>query len=407
APDARAVPPCIEELKRGEHEPDLRAPAIAALLESGEGAHLRDLYAGLPPDAAEPEVFHRFLVTKRAYSFASPGQSSRMREQVIALEPALRGALESEHEIERIYAAAALLTLGDDSMEAYLLKEFERDGEAAGWDAIRLLAIHNGSAKARAICLKELDAGERRVGFYTALDLLGKIWISDPEVRRRLEGFLHDSTWLEDGRLLQRLIRVDRPLILEFLREQIQSGDPRRVDAAVEFVKHDSVREAVPWLMELLHKSTGDRKRLYFLRALVALRAPDALPMLRAELVEAEDSDTRGLALGAILGTGDPEGLEEVAGLVREGERLVLDALQARALSRGRDGVPDELLSAVLAAVRELPSEESRIQALWILRGRGILDPVVEDGLTQAYRTEPSQRVAREISRALEELAHR
>ncbi|MHC4222408.1 MAG: hypothetical protein ACYSX0_04920 [Planctomycetota bacterium] len=407
APDARAVPACVEELKRGKHEPDLRAPAIAALLEGGEGANLRDLYAGLPPNQMEPDTFHRFLITKRAYAFASPSRSQRMRDQIKALEPALRGALESEHEIERIYAAASLLTLGDDSMETYLLREFERDQEAAAWDAIRLLALHNGSPKARELCLKELDVGERRVGFYTALDLLGKVWISEPGVRRRVEGFLRDSTWREDGRLLQRLIRVDRPLILDFLHEQIESGDPGRIHAAVEYVQKDAVREAVPWLLELLHKSASERERLYYYRALVALRSSDALPMLRAELVEAENREIRDLAITAILGTSDRAGLEELAELLGEGERLVLDALGARALSHGRDGVPDELVPALLTGVRELAGEDGRIQALWILRGRGILDRTVEEGLKEAYRREPSERVAGEIDRALEELAHR
>jgi hypothetical protein len=53
-----------------------------------------------------------------------------------------------------------------------------------------------------------------------------------------------------------------------------------------------------------------------------------------------------------------------------------------------------------------MPGEDGRRAALLVLRLRGRLG-AVRDGLLDAYRYEPSRRVAKEIAATIEELAHR
>jgi hypothetical protein len=68
--------------------------------------------------------------------------------------------------------------------------------------------------------------------------------------------------------------------------------------------------------------------------------------------------------------------------------------------------VPDRLVAPLLRAAQEAAGEGARSAAVVVLRCRGTLDGVRE-GLVDAYRREPSSRVAREIAEALEDLAHR
>jgi hypothetical protein len=68
--------------------------------------------------------------------------------------------------------------------------------------------------------------------------------------------------------------------------------------------------------------------------------------------------------------------------------------------------VPESLVGPLLTALRVLPDEDDRRTALFILRYRGTLSGARE-GLLEAYRREPSRRVATEIRQVLVELAHR
>ncbi|MDH3592969.1 MAG: hypothetical protein OER88_13875, partial [Planctomycetota bacterium] len=98
--------------------------------------------------------------------------------------------------------------------------------------------------------------------------------------------------------------------------------------------------------------------------------------------------------------------LDDVETRLRAGDVQVFDALVRAAVAGGADGVPEQLVPAVLSALRTLPGEVSRLRALFILRCRGTLSGVRE-GLIEAYRREPSRRVARAIESTLVELAHR
>jgi hypothetical protein len=72
----------------------------------------------------------------------------------------------------------------------------------------------------------------------------------------------------------------------------------------------------------------------------------------------------------------------------------------------GAEGLPDGFLDPVLRALVTLPSEDDRLAALAVLRRRGTLEGV-QAALEDAYRREPSRRVAQEIAETLRELAYR
>ena len=77
----------------------------------------------------------------------------------------------------------------------------------------------------------------------------------------------------------------------------------------------------------------------------------------------------------------------------------------ARSSATGRDGVPSSLLPGLLRLLERTPNEQTRLRILLILRCRGTLDGV-ESGLMEAYRREPSSRVADAIRATIVELAH-
>ena len=140
---------------------------------------------------------------------------------------------------------------------------------------------------------------------------------------------------------------------------------------------------------------------------LTRLRTPGTASMLLAELEGAADPGWRGVVASALLDTGSDAGLEELAERLSDGDEAVLDAVYRRALGRGAEGVPEVLVPAILGAVRRMPGEAGRVKAVLALRCRGRDDGPTREGLTEAYRREPSRRVATEIKTTLIELAHR
>lgn len=80
----------------------------------------------------------------------------------------------------------------------------------------------------------------------------------------------------------------------------------------------------------------------------------------------------------------------------------IADAVEI-ALGVGREHFP---VFNLVDEFRWMQSEEGRRVALLALRLRGRFDDVRE-GLIEAYRFEPSRRVAQEIGAAIVELAHR
>jgi len=63
------------------------------------------------------------------------------------------------------------------------------------------------------------------------------------------------------------------------------------------------------------------------------------------------------------------------------------------------------VIQTLVSPVR-VEGEEGRLTALYVLRCRGTLNGV-RDSLIEAYRREPSRRVANELRAVLVELAHR
>jgi hypothetical protein len=141
-------------------------------------------------------------------------------------------------------------------------------------------------------------------------------------------------------------------------------------------------------------------------RPLVALRTPGTEALLLAEMANRKDAVLRGAAAQELLNLGGRQGITHLAAELDRGDPVILRTLLANAKGSGRAGVPESLVGPTLKALRGFPDEDDRRTALFIFRYRGTLDGARE-GLVEAYRREPSRRLATEIRKVLEELAHR
>jgi len=403
-PREEAVPACFEELRRKERVVDLRVPAISVLLATGHGPGLIPVYPSLPPNEEEPNAPLRLEVLTTLSAMAAPGAPADARAQVALMRPLLRRALESDLEVERFNAMGVLLRLGDRGMEKPLIELFEtrKDDPKVAWSALLLLTQDGPNAYARQACRAELDADGDGIGPGIAAGILLRWWPAESAA----------AVWkaIDAGRVpamqvLPRLLEVDRARVVAWLRAELRSGEAACVDAALRFVRGEHITELGPELLELVRRVPPEARPPFY-RTLVALQTPGTEALLLAEQGSDAAPLLRDAAATELINLGGEEGLDRVAEALAAGDTAVLGALVRRARVGGPLGVPDRLVPAVLTALRTLPGEQDRRTALLVLRYRGRLEGV-EEGLKEAYRREPSERLASEIRQALAELATR
>jgi len=407
-PDVSALPACKEELERTRRIHDLRAAAIDLFLMLRRPEPVRNAYPNLPPNAAEPNppTNLRLLVLRRLLAFST--QEDRKAEARTFAPLLHRVAREAPVDIERITAKATLLHLGEAKMEAALISEFERlrpenRNPWAAWEgALAMLAREKPLPYVKRVCLKRLKTPDNKIGFLTAPRLLCYWWLDDPAVRSKIWELIRKRQVFAPN-LLQHLARVDRAGVVAYLRAEIASGESDRIQTATRFALRHPIPEVGPALFDLVLKIAPDR-RPFLYKAMAKLHMRRAVPLLIAELEGAATPLLRDAAATELLNM--HAGTEVLAKALRRGDRAVLGALARRAQGAGRRGVPEALVGPVLRCLRDLPGESDRLTALWVLRLRGSLQGV-RGPLLEAYREEPSRRVAREIRETLVELAHR
>ncbi len=403
-PMAEAVPACVAELDRPQRGHDLRGVAIDILLRLGEADLLNRIYRTLPPTAEVPEPDLRAGVLGRLFQMAAPAAGDKSRGQVAALEPLLREALLGRRTVERVDAMGVLHRLGRPGMQEQLERFFDenRGNEVAAWTALVLLSADGPIPFVRDACLARVRKPDTGIGFTGAVRLLAQWW--PEEIPPRFAEWTRMGV-LDPYMVLRAMLRVDREAVVRWLRDELSILDLARLLRAVGFIAGERVTELAPDLLELVRRlDPPNRPPVY--SALVALRAPGAEALLLAELSAPIPDHLRAAAAVELLDLGGEEGRARLEGLVAEGDGAALDALLRRAKRLGERGVPPALAPAVLEALRKLPGEDGRRAALLVLRFRGRFDDVRE-GLVEAYRYEPSRRVAKEIGEAIDELAHR
>jgi hypothetical protein len=200
-------------------------------------------------------------------------------------------------------------------------------------------------------------------------------------------------------------VKLDRKRVAAYVERELKSGEMDRLAAVLPFVMGERLTELGPVLTDLVREVPRSRRPLLY-RPLVALRTPGTEALLLAEMANPKDEVLRGAAVAEILNLGGRAGLAHLAEELEGLDPRILHSLFMRAKTHGRAGVPEALVGPTLTALREMPAEDDRRTALFILRYRGTLDGSRE-GLVEAYRREPSRRLATEIRQVLVELAHR
>jgi len=418
-PVPEAAPLCLAEFERPRRAHDLRAIAVDILLIVGQADALNEIYRTLPPTPEAPSPDLRAGVLERLFRMAAPAAGDRNRRQVATLTPLLEEALKSPRPIERMNAMAILLRVARlaaerglpappgrsaEDLEKELERFFEeyRAEEILAWSALKLLAADRAVPFVREACLARVQRPETAVGFPTAVALLAQWW---PE-----EIVPHFAEWVGLGvidayMVLPALLRVDREGTVRWLRDELRASDTTRLLRAVRFVAGEQVAELVPDLLGLARNlDPAGRPPIY--EALVAMRAPGVEALLLAELSGSIPDHLRDGAAVELLNLGGDEGHARLAELLAEGDGVALSVVLRRAMKLGEQGVPAVLAPAVLRALRTMPGEDGRRAALLALRFRGRFDDV-RDGLIEAYRFEPSRKVAADIGEGITELAHR
>jgi hypothetical protein len=408
-PAPAAVPFCLDEMARNERVHDLRRTSLAVLLATRHTDVLQDLFDGLPPNAEEEAPDLRIELILGLYRTATPRQGAAGRALVAEMEPILRRAIESSRPAERYNAMGVLLRLGHTEMEERLIDFYETataNGDPrAAWSALLVLNRDRAHPYVRARCLEQLEHPSPTLGFEWSARLVCQWW---PEEKEALE-----TIWAEVERrenlspmfVLPSLVRLDRDRAVAYLKRELQSGETSRVGDAVRLIVGERLKELGPALMDLVRRIPRERRPMIY-RPLVTLGTPGTEALLLAEMTNRKDENLRGAAAVELLNLGQPAGLEYLAGELARGDIVVLRSLFVTAKDSGRAGVPESLVGPTLRALRILPGEDDRRTALFILRYRGTLDGS-RAGLIEAYRREPSRRVANEIQEVLLELAHR
>jgi len=409
-----AAPYCADELTRPDRFHDLRVEALGVLLYLGVTEPIVAHWAELPPTEDEPQPLLKPFVLSQMRIQAAPHQAAPRREGARKLEPLARRTLKDGALYERVNAASALLRLGDAAMADRLIEFAElaraQDDVDTLWSALTILVEDVPDPRARAMCLNEV-ADDVRVGDYpdrTALKILAAGWPEDPLVARKLWEYV-DRAGLSDLSALRWVLRTpdSRGRVVEILRTAIRDGSFDDRWAAVRFATTagNAVPEVMPDLYRVARETPADRGRTRYLNALVTMRFDEVKPLLLADLTD-DLVELRRAAAANLLELDTEETVEAVAARLEGGDLAMLDPIVARAQARGKDGVPLRLLPALLHALRTAPGEDDRFRALYALRCQGRLAEL-DGGLMDAYRREPSERVADAIAETLRELAIR
>jgi len=413
-PPEWAVPYCVAELTRRDRHHDLRVEALGVLLYLGRTEPIAAHWAELPPTEAESKPLLKQFVLTQMRAHAQANQPPARRAGARRLEPLAREALAHGDPLAQVNAASTLLRLGDETMVDRLLELFEaaraEDEKDVAWSALQQLVEDRADPRIRGICLERV-AGPPDTGdftYRTALQILAYAWLDDDEVRAKLWAYV-DAVQLHDLAPLQWLLGApdEREKVVAVLRDAIRGDDIERCLQAVRFATHPNnpMPEVMPDLFEVARKTPADRGRTRFLNALVTMRFRPVVPLLLADLGD-DLAVLRRAAAANLLEVGGDECVVPVAKRLEEGDRELLAPIVARAQARGADGVDPALLPALLRTLKTAPGEEDRMRALYALRCRGVLEGV-EAGLMDAYRREPSRRVADAIRETLVELAYR
>lgn len=408
--DERAVPWCEQELTQPSGESDVRQGAILILIRCGRAARVGEMYDLLPPNDREPNVNLRVFFLDRILEMAGPGMPPQMRLQAMAMTPLLERAAQAPAAMERIRALGCLLRLGREEAAQRLVDEYHANlaEPMAAWFALQTLAEERPHPFCRERFLEAVRDPRRREAedafFQTSVAFLGLRWPNDPEVAAELWSLL-EGPRLPEPSLLARVAQIDRARMAAIVRREIASGDPARRRAAVNLARTLPMPEAGPWILESLQKAASESERSFLYSVLTSLRTPGLVSLLRSDLASGS-APLRTLAASCLIDLDDTEGVAEAGRILAAGDADLLEVLLQRALSAGGQGVPEALLPSLLHVVASHPSELERRRALYVLRLVGRLDPVRE-GLLDAYRREPSTRVAAEIRSSLIELAHR
>ncbi len=419
-PHESVVELCREELTRKRRTNDLRRLAIDLLFSVGRGDIVLKMAPDLPDGSVsrvgdEPPPDLRIHLLTRLSGMAHETQPSDTRRQAHLFEPFLRTALSSARSQDRLAAELALKRLGPaeqtERMRALLISEYERHRNKEGnlatltfTTALQYLIEDGPDPYAKEQCLKLAEEPGPTLGYLTALRLLARHWLDEQEIRTLLWDAIAEHEFVQFELVAARLTDADRGRTARYLANEIRSGNAGRLQMALKIIRRLRLTEVAPDLLKLVREQSAlTRPPLY--AALVDLGARSVTPLLVAELAPNRPAAMHDTAATELLALG--ERLDVVAEAIRSGNLPALGALRRRVLALGPHGIPDEVLPAVLDAVRTLSSEDARRELLFALRLRGRLDTKVRDGLQEAYRYEPSRLVARDIKATLVELAHR
>ena len=406
-PKAAAVPFCMDELRRERRVHDLRSTALATLIRTGNGKKILDLYDSLPPNAKEETPNLRTEMVLSLYRLAAPKASERSHAAVDELEPILRKALASPRAVERFNAMGTLYRRGEEEMADRLIDVYEqtKDSEPnTAWSALMLLAADRPHPFVREVSIEELAHPARDTGFQAAARLVARWWPESEPGRTRLWDAVERRDIHPLG-VLPALAATDRERVIVYLRRELSNESTQRVEEAVRLIVGRRLTELGPDLMALV-REVPRRQRPYFYRALAILRTAGVEALLLAELADRADRIIRGAAATELLNMGGERGVTRVREELEDGDPEILQVLLTRVRNRGRTGIPDALLPAVIGILRTAPGEDARRTALFVLRYRATLEGV-RSGLLEADRREPSRRLAGDIRTVLLELAHR
>jgi hypothetical protein len=400
-PQPPAAPLCEAELDREQGAHDLRALAVELLLRLDRVAALNRFWRTLPlaPEPQQPDL--RIAILQWLNHLATGDKRAVVEE----LEPLLEEALRSPRLVDRFNAMGVLLRLGRPDMREALRRFFEehREDEPVAWSALMHLASLSPDEYVHEACRERVGNPDGEVGFFTAVRLLVKWW--PEEIQERLLAWMRDGT-VDPYLALPALLRHDRAAVVDWLREEVRTDDLQRLTRALQFVAGERVTELGPALLDRVRQlPPAARPQLY--GALVALRTSGVEALLLAELASPLPPELRAAAAVELLNLGDAEGVGRVADLVAAADPAAIAAVLGRARQGGPRGVPDRLVPALLDGLVRIPGEDGKRAVLFVLRFRGRFDDRTRGALLEAYRREPSRRLAQEIAKVIEELAHR
>jgi len=207
--------------------------------------------------------------------------------------------------------------------------------------------------------------------------------------------------------VLRLLREVDRPGVAAFLEEELSSGDEGRRLEALRFARTYKITEIGPRLLDDARRLPDGSDRAQILAQLVLLGTDGVESLLRSDFEHAPGPDLRLQAASGLLDLGDADSLARLAGPLRKGDPGLVGLLFERALEGGKYGVPAALVPALLGALANGRGETERLRALTAVRLAAPPGDAVTAALVEAYRREPSLRIADAMRDTLKERRRR